>query len=430
MLVIKIVLLFLPLLFTHLAFADETLVLSIGRWSEWRVPNSAAVSVSNGSIVRVTDQGTNVKITAKKLGLAELRAGDKRLFVFVVREPVRRLYQSLKETLRNKRGLEVVMDADDQKGSRIRVKGRLLRWEDWKAIGQAASGSSAAFEFEAAIPDEIASEAERYFRTLMRSAFLPELAFQIRPYAEVTIASKDTEVKRRVQRVLGPYGFRVSVDPSAISLEPLIRVRLLVAEVRKSWMRKFGVQWPGSYEARVLPEFLVPGNRSDLTVDIHALEDQGFGKVLASPTLLCRSGREAEFLAGGEIPIRTIGRKNRDVIWKKYGVLLKIKPKADHSGRMSIGIVTEVSMVDTANSVEGIPGFLTNRIESHFDLARSRTIILSGLIKKEWGEMSSGLAGLANLPVLGPLFSSRSYRDNQTELVVFVTPELTNPDEG
>lgn len=417
-------------LFTPAALADETLVLSIGRWSEWKIPSSAKVSVSNGSIVRVSDHGTKLKITAKRLGLAELRAGEKKLFVFVVREPVRRLYETLKVTLQNRRGLKLVMDADDQKGSRLRVQGRLLRWEDWIALGRAASGSNANFEFEASVPDEIAKEAEQHFRSLMRSSFLPELAFQVRPYAEVTIASSAPEIKKRVQRILGPYGFRVSVDPSALSLEPLVRVRLIVAEFRKNLMRKLGVQWPGTYEARLLPEFQAPGHGFGLSIDIHALEDRGFGKVLASPTLLCRSGKDAEFLAGGEIPIRTSGRKNRDVIWKRYGVLLKIQPKADHSGRMSIGIVTEVSMLDTANSVEGIPGFLTNRIESHFDLSRSRTIVLSGLIKKEWGEMASGLPGLTSLPVLGPLFSSRSYRDNETELVVFVTPELAKPDEG
>ena len=422
--------LFAFFLFSQKASAAETLVLSIGRWGEWKVPNSASVSVSNGSIVRVTDLGAKVKITAKKLGLAELRAGDKRLSVFVVREPVRRLYESLKEKLNDKRGLEVVMDPDDQKGSRIRVTGRLLRREDWKALGQAASGSNASFEFEAAVPDEIAVEAENYFRSLLRASFLPELALKVRPYAEVTVATDRPEIKKRVQRVLGPFGFKLSVDPSALGLEPLVRVRLIVAEFRKNLMRKLGVQWPGSYEARLLPEFQAVGEAAVLPFDLHALEDRGFGKVLASPTLLCRSGKEAEFLAGGEIPIRTGGRKTQDVVWKKYGILLKIRPKADHSGRMSIGIITEVSMVDTANAVEGIPGFLTNRIESHFDLASSRTIVLSGLIKKEWGEMAQGLPGLSNLPVLGALFSSRGYRDNQTELVVFVTPELARIDEG
>jgi pilus assembly protein CpaC len=105
-------------------------------------------------------------------------------------------------------------------------------------------------------------------------------------------------------------------------------------------------------------------------------------------------------------------------------VLLKIKPLVDGDGRMSIALETEVSMIDQSQVVDGIPGLLTNRIQSHFDLERSETIALSGLIKKEWGKSRSGLPALSNIPILGLLFSSEDYRENRTELVVFVTPKV------
>lgn len=403
--------------------AEDTLVLSIGRWAEWPVSKASAVTVSNGSIVRVTDLGPKLKITAKKLGLVEIRSGERTLSVFVVREPSRRLFERLQKAISVRRGLGLSIEADNQKGARIRVGGRLLRWDDWLALAEAAQGTNAEYLFEAEMSGELIAKARRYFKSLMTNASLPELAFQISPFAEVTINPGASELKSRIGRILIPYGFRIASDPQAISLEPLVRMRLIVAEFRKNMMRKLGVTWPGSLEASLLPEFRGP---QDLSLQIHALEDNGWGKILASPTLLCRSGKEAEFLAGGELPIRINNRKTAEVQWKRYGVLLKFKPKADHSGRMSIGITTEVSTIDTANSVEGIPGFLTNRIESHFDISGSRTIILSGLIRKESGESRSGLPGLSHLPVLGPLFSSRNYRDNQTELVVFVTPELVS----
>ena len=62
------------------------------------------------------------------------------------------------------------------------------------------------------------------------------------------------------------------------------------------------------------------------------LESHGIGHVLASPNLICRSGKEAEFLAGGEIPLKIINIKMQDVVWKKYGILLKIQPQGGFSG--------------------------------------------------------------------------------------------------
>ena len=155
----------------------------------------------------------------------------------------------------------------------------------------------------------------------------------------------------------------------------------------------------------------------------------GAGKVLASPNLLCRSGKEAEFFAGGEFPIKVKSFGSQDVIWKRYGVILKVKPRADAQGQMSIAIQTEVSTLDQSVAVDGVPGILANRIESHFDLRRPRTIALSGLFKHETGNSTSGLPGLARIPILGKLFGSEDWMDHKTELVIFVTPEVLPPEK-
>lgn len=85
-------------------------------------------------------------------------------------------------------------------------------------------------------------------------------------------------------------------------------------------------------------------------------------------------------------------------------------------------------MLDPSHSIDGIPGLLSNRIESHFDLKKSRTIALSGLLKNEWFHNSAGLPWLSQIPILGYLFSSKEYKNNETELVIFVTPEVIQPE--
>ncbi len=399
------------------AAATDTVVLAIGRSSEWSVSPGAAVFVSNGGIAGVRDLGLRLRLTGRKLGTTTIRSGTRSALVHVLPEAGFTLHEKLASLLRERRGLELAPD-----GKSLAVRGRLLRWEDWRAMARVAAGSHADYRFEATLSPELERIALGEIRRVMREAHLPDLPIELRTGATVIVPAEPPDLRARVERVLGAYGFRVQANAGTLSLEPLVRVRIIVAEFRKSMKRALGVQWPEAKTAQLLPDFRAPVD--GLLVGIQALESRGLGKVLASPTLVCRSGKEAQFLAGGEFPIKIASHRSRDVIWKRHGVLLKIKPRADFSGRMSIAIETEVSMIDAANVVDGVPGLLTNRIESHFDLASSRTIALSGLIKKEWGESSSGLPGLGRLPILGPLFSSRDFLDNKTELVVFVTPEI------
>jgi len=208
----------------------------------------------------------------------------------------------------------------------------------------------------------------------------------------------------------------------------LVKVQITVAEVKKDAFLSYGVQWPSNYTAQVIPGATAAEN-SGLSIALQALESKGLGRVLARPNLLCRSGKEAEFVAGGEFPIKIMNFKIQDIVWKRYGILLKIKPMADFSGRMSISLETEISNLD-GHSVDGIPGLLTNRVQSHFDLSESKTIALSGLIKSESTESQVGLPGLARIPILGSLFSSKDFRENRTELVIFVKPEIVQEDLG
>src|SRR6185312_2585442 len=174
----------------------------------------------------------------------------------------------------------------------------------------------------------------------------------------------------------------------------------------KKARRELGVDWPDSVTSQLLPQFETP----NLSVTLHALESNGLGQILASPNLLARSGGEADFLAGGEIPIRAATKFYQQVSWKTYGIHLKIKPVADYSGHMSITLTTEVSLIDMSNAIDHIPALKTDRVSTQFDLAEPRTIILSGLIRNDWGRDSTNLPYLSKIPVIGRLFSSEDFK--------------------
>jgi pilus assembly protein CpaC len=398
------------------------IALSIGRTYLWKIGAGSPVSISNGAVIRAVDQGPLLKVTALKIGTSVIRTKEQVLEVAVVPESSYRIYEALKTVMEPMRGLKLSLDT-----GKLSVSGKLLRFEDWQKIESVARSFPAdSFTFTASIDDDVRPVAEAALKIAVADAGMTALDFHFNPSVSVQVPATPSDLKDRANMILRGYGIPVRESSSSIQLAPLVRVRIVVAEVKKSMMAKVGVDWPGHIGGQILPT----AEWDSFSLSLNAAEATGAGKILASPVLLCRSGKEAEFLAGGEFPIKVASLHTHELIWKKYGIVLKIKPLADLAGRMSIAIESEVSMIDAAHTVDGIPGLLTNRIETHFDLTSARTIALSGLIKKEWSESRQGLIGLSSIPILGPLFSSRDYRDDLSELVVFVTPEVVDIEKG
>lgn len=227
--------------------------------------------------------------------------------------------------------------------------------------------------------------------------------------------------------IFNSFGMRVEANSSQLELQPLVRTRVILAEVSRDQSMEFGVEWPSSYQAQVLPK--PAAGQEQLLVSLRALESRGqkhenFG--IAQPAF--RSGSEARFHAGGEFPIRMISRTTRDVLWKQHRAMLRVKPRADFNGAISLEVETEVSVLNMAGAVDGIPALNSNKVKSHFDLPGRRTIALSGLLRQEVGDTREGIPLLMNLPVLGPLFSSQKFLKHLSELVIFVTPEIYVPE--
>jgi len=166
---------------------------------------------------------------------------------------------------------------------------------------------------------------------------------------------------------------------------------------------------------------------SEITSRLNYLVTDGAAVILAEPRLSARSGGEAEFLAGGEVPIpttNTTGQSN--VEFKEFGIILNIKPVADDAGNIIAKVETEVSTVDNALAVNGIPGFRTRKTSADISLRDGETLVISGLVNTETSRSVSKVKWLGDLPVLGPLFRSTNFENNKSELVIFVTPHVAD----
>jgi pilus assembly protein CpaC len=187
---------------------------------------------------------------------------------------------------------------------------------------------------------------------------------------------------------------------------------------------------------------------------IRAMESAGVVRTLAEPNLTAVSGESATFVAGGEFPIPTgvtcqttaagaVGQCAPSISFKKFGISLNFTPVVLSEGRISLRVMTEVSEVSLDNSITvtgiTVPSIRTRRAETTLEIPSGGAMAMAGLIQEQTKQAINGLPGLSQVPVLGSLFRSRDYVNNQTELMVLVTPfivravaqkDLSRPDDG
>lgn len=168
------------------------------------------------------------------------------------------------------------------------------------------------------------------------------------------------------------------------------------------------------------------GIATEITSRINYLVSTGAALSLASPRLSARSGGDAQFVAGGEVPVVTSSITGQTVNYKQFGILLSLQPEVDPYGNIIARVSTEVSSVDRSTQVGEFPGFKTRRTEADVGMQEGETLVLAGLINRDFSEASDGVKWLRDIPVLGELFQSKSFQAGRTELVVFVTPEVVD----
>jgi len=201
------------------------------------------------------------------------------------------------------------------------------------------------------------------------------------------------------------------------------------------------------------------GGTSSVTATLRAMEGAGVVRTLAEPNLTAISGESATFIAGGEFPVPAgyscdpVTRVcTTQISFKKFGISLNFTPVVLAEGRISLRVMTEVSELSIDNSITltqalggnssnslTIPSIKTRRAETTLEIPSGGAMAMAGLIQDQTKLAINGLPGLAQLPILGTLFRSRDYVNNQTELMVLVMPyvvravaqkDLSRPDDG
>src|ERR1700690_1579652 len=267
------------------------------------------------------------------------------------------------------------------------------------------------------------------------------------------------------------------INSIAVRGRDQVMLKVTVAEVQRSIIKQLGIDLSGQFNyGTAVVNFnnsnpftatgqpLVSGNAittsfgstPSVKATLRAMESAGVTRTLAEPNLTAISGESATFIAGGEFPIPTGvtcqttpggagGQGAPPIPVKKFGISLNFTPVVLTEGRISLRVMTEVSEVSQENSLNGgaggttIPSIKTRRAETTLEIPSGGSLAMAGLIQEQTKQAVNGLPGIDQLPLFGQLFRSQDFINNQTELMVIVTPyvvravaqkELSRPDDG
>ncbi|MGN3975052.1 type II and III secretion system protein family protein [Tsuneonella sp. SYSU-LHT278] len=170
----------------------------------------------------------------------------------------------------------------------------------------------------------------------------------------------------------------------------------------------------------------------DIASAFDLAERVGLISTLSQPNLTALSGETADFLAGGEFPIPiSQGLGSTSIEYRKYGVSLAYTPTVLANGRISLRVRPEVSELSSqgAVSINGfqIPALTIRRAETTIELGSGQSFMIAGLMSNNAQNSIDKTPGLGDVPILGNLFRSTSFRKGETELVIVVTPYLVQP---
>ncbi|MCO6523984.1 MAG: pilus assembly protein N-terminal domain-containing protein [Candidatus Schmidhempelia sp.] len=265
----------------------------------------------------------------------------------------------------------------------------------------------------------------------------------------VGVESRDEVIKQGSSDVffMRLRKFENIVDRIQITKNNQVNVKLTLVEVSKEFTDNLGIEWQNltlnsminsGTAISSIGTFNLLGLKHGFDINniatvIRAVQDDKLAKILAEPNLTVLSGETAEFLVGGEIPIVSRGPQDDSpsITYKEYGIRLNVGAKVSND-TIRLIIDNEFSSVSGKYSFSDydIPTLNTRRVKSTIELKDGDSFIISGLISEQDVESLVKIPFIGDVPILGALARSTSTSRNKTELVVFATVKLVNPQDS
>lgn len=269
------------------------------------------------------------------------------------------------------------------------------------------------------------------------------------------ISSSDTATGSNQEQSGNASSSALVVNQLQVTLPNQVNIRVRLAEVSRQVTRRLGLRPGDEFWGFEVEQGFEWSNRNEVAslnvnnfiqditgiklnsnaIMLDALASEGAAKLLAEPNLTAVSGETASFLAGGEYPV-PIGQTitgQVTVQFKDFGVGLEVTPVILSDQRISLRIAPTVSSIDTNNSTLvnnlRVPGITTRRADTTVELASGESFMLAGLLMSDENNSVRKFPFLGDLPVLGSLFRSTQFEQQETELVIIAEAYIVEPSQ-
>lgn len=279
---------------------------------------------------------------------------------------------------------------------------------------------------------------------------IKELEDLLRNYPDLSVRSNRTQViieggvknetelaaiRAIEKRYEGQVSNIVSVGPSGMRRNVMVRLDLHYVQVRRRLQRNLGVRYPQQINGPNLytnvQTFLLGGANaeaglvSNLMPSLDISETNGFIKVMRVDTLITENGAKATYRSGSELPIRLVGSLGAGALEKIFfGSELTVTPRlSSGNDAVSLEIVANITVKDTATQ-DGIPGRTLDYVSTSIHIPMGQSVMLAGLDLRSTGRSTTGLPWLNRIPILGYLFGSEAKDAESAYGVIYITPTL------
>ncbi len=223
--------------------------------------------------------------------------------------------------------------------------------------------------------------------------------------------------------------------------EQQVMLKVRIAEISRSAARSLGLDFEIIKDNFLISNFIGgAGNVSaildggDVNLFLRAFASNGYGKVLAEPTLVTLSGQPATFIAGGEFAVPTVvgvgGVEAASTTFRGFGTQLTFVPTVIDKDKIRLQVAPSFSTLNQDIAVNGIPGLNSRAVTTTVDLREGQWLAIAGLIQDEQRGNRGRIPYLGDIPIIGAAFGTQNVQRDETELVVLVSPVLVHPMEA
>ena len=222
---------------------------------------------------------------------------------------------------------------------------------------------------------------------------------------------------------------------AAAQTAKMVAVSADIVEISGSIQKTRGFSWNQFFDfsEKSVPGIITLGDferKTQLAASLKLLETEGKAQLLSNPKVITKSGTQANFTVGGEIPVPYSNNQGVGAEFKKFGVILNVLPVVleEKKDTVDVQIQLEVSNPDYSKPVVAsgttIPSMITRQIQTEVELKSGETLVIGGLKRSSRNISKNRVPILGSLPLIGALFSSTDIVEEQSSLFLFVTFDI------